>query len=871
MSTLLEEVRLTGPQGLATAEALRRLQTDGFNELPSPEKRGVWRILREVLSEPMFLLLFAAGILYLILGDLAEALALMVFANLSISIAVFQGTRSEKVLQALRDLTSPRALVIRDGERATIAGREVARGDLLLLAEGDRVSADVVLVEGEGIEADESLLTGESVPVRKRVLAEGDDAGVAPGGDDAVVAPGGDDLPFLYSGSLVVRGSGRAVAVATGARTRIGLIGRSLGSIVVEPPRLQAQTRRLVRIFGSAGIVLSVLVVVLYATLRGSLTEALLAGIAVGMSLLPEEFPLVLTVFMVMGAWRLSKARVLTRRAAAIETLGAATVLCTDKTGTLTYNRMTIVHLGAWREGATAGDDEDWAPSVPAGPDGLSAPARRILEAGLLASSRDALDPMDRGFHDLAVSVHGDPDSLLGRHPLLREFGLKPELLAVTMICGDEQGGGRLAVTKGAPEAVATLCRFTEEQHRLLSARVNRLAGEGIRVLAVAEASLDAEAMPDAPGDVAFSMLGFVGFADPLRDGVAGAVAECRRAGVRVVMITGDYPETARAIALDAGIEATEALTGAELSALDDAQLAGRVATCSVYARILPEQKLRIVEALKAGGEVVAMTGDGVNDAPSLRAAHIGIAMGKRGTDVAREASSIVLLDDDFQSIVKTIRLGRRIYDNLRKAMGYVIALHLPIAGLAALPLMLGMPLLLTPMIIAFLEMIIDPVCSVVFEAEEEEPDIMTRPPRAPSSPLFPPALLVWCGLQGMIALAVVSVVFVLAARAGLPETEIRSVVFACLVATNVALMFSNRTFGGSSRDVLLRPNRLLWWAVATAAAMLLVVLYWPPLRDLFRLGPMHGHDFATCIAAGVVLFGILQVLKGFWKLRLAA
>ncbi len=848
------------PEGLSGAEAAARLSRDGFNELPSPERRGFLRIVREVLSEPMFGLLLAAGIIYLLLGDFGEAIALLVFANLSVLIAVAQETRSERVLDALREMTSPTALVVRDGEQRRIPARELVRGDLLLVAEGDRIPADATLREGAGVEVDESLLTGESLPVSKRTAFESDLTLPVP-------PPGGDDLPFLYGGTLIVRGSGRAEVTAIGSASEMGKIGRSLGSIQAEPPRLQAQTRRLVRIFGAAGASLSLLVIALYALLRGSFVDALLAGIAVGMTLLPEEFPLILTVFMVMGAWRISRSRVLTRRSSAIESLGAATILCTDKTGTLTHNRMTVVALSA----GTPGTDPlcDWTANTP--PRDIPAGALPVVRAALLASSRDALDPMDRACHVLAEAADPNARTWLEAHAPLRVFALTPDLPAMTVVCQGDSPNSLLAATKGAPEAVAKLCRFGAEENAALAKAVDRMAAGGVRVLAVAEAAVVGPGAPASPFDVPFRFAGLLGFADPLRDSVPAAVAECRRAGVRVVMITGDYPATAQAIARDAGIDAATVLSGADLEALDDETLTLRVRDCSVFARILPLHKLRIVEALKAAGEIVAMTGDGVNDAPSLRAAHIGIAMGVRGTDVAREASSIVLLDDDFASIPQTLRLGRRIFDNLRKAMGYVLALHVPIAGLAVLPLLLGMPLILTPTMIAFLEMIIDPVCSVVFEAETEERNVMQRPPRDPASPILPQRLLAWCAFQGVTALLSVTLVFLWALSNGIPESEVRSVVFASLVTTNVALIFVNRSFGGSATEVLGRPNRILWIVLATVALLVFVVIGWSPARELFRFGPMHPHDMAVCVLAGTVLFAVLQLAKRVPVLRLAS
>ena len=834
--------------GLSEAEAAVRLKAEGPNELPQAERRTPLNILLDVVREPMFALLLGAGAIYLVLGDLGEALILLVFATASVSIAVVQETRTERALEALRDLTSPRALVIRDGARKRIAGREVVRGDHVVLAEGDRVAADAVVLDGRDLQTDESLLTGEPVPVRK----------VAAAGALPPARPGGDDLPYVFSGSLVVRGQAVVEVTATGARSEIGKIGTALRTIESEPPRLRVQTRHLVRVFAVVGLSLSALVVLFYGLWRGSWLEALLGGIALGMSMLPEEFPLVLTVFTVMGAWRISKARVLTRRAAAIETLGAATVLCTDKTGTLTQNQMTVAEI---RVG-----DEAWSPEEATG--ALPPPFRAVLEHGILASAEDPVDPMERAFQRLGRDRLDAKESPRPGCFLAQHYGLRPDLLAVTNAWEQVSGNRYLVATKGAPEHIADLCRLADAERRSLRRAVDEMARRGMRVLGVAAAANRGDGgWPDSPRGFGFAFLGLVGLADPLRPGVPDAVRQCRSAGIRVVMITGDYPATARAIARQAGIGADDVVAGDELETMSDADLARHVRTATVFARIMPAQKLRIVEALKASGEVVGMTGDGVNDAPSLKAAHIGIAMGGRGTDVAREASSLVLLDDDFGSIVEAVRLGRRIYDNLRKAMSYILAVHVPIAGLALLPLLSGLPLVFTPIHIAFLEMVIDPVCSIVFEAEGEEDDIMRRPPRDPAAPLFRTALVAWSLLQGAVVLALVAIVFVVAVKQGLPDDEARSLAFATLVATNAGLVLVSRSFSASVMAAFRRPNPALWWVLGTTGGILGAAMLIPPLRALFRFGPLHGHDIAIALTAGLIALGVLELAKRpFWR-----
>lgn len=823
-------------RGLSNAEAAARLKQFGANELPNAEGRNIFRIALGVVSQPMFALLLGGALIYLLLGEKLDAGILAAFATLSVSIGIVQEGRSEKVLQSLRNLASPRALVVRDGMRTRIAGREVVPGDIMILAEGDRVPADAHLVSGDDLLADESLLTGESVPVRKRPSVT----------DEPPRHPGGEDQPFVFAGTLIARGSGVARVTATGLRSEMGKIGQALTSITMEQPRLQQQLRWLVRDFALVGFAVAGLVVLLLGFTRGSWLQAALGGIAVGMSVLPEEIPLVLAVFMAMGAWRISRGGVLTRRAAAIETLGSATVLCTDKTGTLTENRMRLALVAA--------DAELWRPGDP-----LTGRMEALLHAALGASAPVPTDPMDRAIHDAAIDVE-----LAMPKDLLQSFGLRPELLATTNIWNRTEAVTAVACAKGAPESIAELCHLEGKARTDILKDVDRLAGEGIRLLAVAQADLawqDGE-KPKSQRDIAFRYLGLVGFADPLRDNVPGAVQECRNAGIRVVMITGDYPVTARAIAAQAGIESHSVVTGDELEAMSDAALTEAVRHTCVFARIRPQQKLKLVEALKRDGQIVAMTGDGVNDAPAMKAAHIGISMGSRGTDVAREASSLVLLKDDFASIVATIRLGRRIYDNLRKAIEYIVAVHIPIAGLALLPLFFGLPLMLMPIQIALLEMVIDPACSVVFEAEKEETDVMRRPPRRPNTPVLPRVSLIWASLQGLAALAIVALALFLGARLEMAEDELRALVFTVLVLMNIGLILVNRSFHASLREALLRPNRMLWILVGTVLMVLACALYWPPAQSLFHFGPLHLDDLAFCLLAGAGLVALLEFGK---------
>ncbi len=831
-------------RGLSSQEARARQARVGPNLLTRRERRGLWHVVKTVLSEPMFLLLLAAAGLYLLLGDLGEGLLLSAFAVLSVALVVWQEQRSARALDALRELAAPQVRVWRDGRRCVIAARDLVPGDFIAVGEGERVTADAVLREAGTLSVDESLLTGESAPVHKRPLTEG---GLADPADSR-----------LHAGTLVVSGEGVAEVTAIGADTAMGRIGASLADIDLAPTPLQRQLRELVRWLALGAVAVSSLLVLWYGLRAGDWVQGLLAGIALAMAMLPEEFPMALAVFLALGAWRLARVQVLARRPAVVEALGAATVLCVDKTGTLTENRMRVRTLVAM-DPAAAHVQSHTLP-LPAG-QALPAAAHGLLEYAMLASQRAGAEPMDAALHAQGEDSLAGTERLHPRWRIARAHGITPDLLAVTQDWVDEAGRHRVAA-KGAPEAIAELCHLPSEAREALRAQAQILAARGLRVLAVARGQGQAQPAPH-PHDYDFTLLGLVAFEDPLRPSVPGAVAQAHAAGIAVVMITGDHPATALAIASQAGI-ATQAgvLTGRQLQAMDDDALAQAVRDVRVFARVAPEDKLRLVRALDRNGEVVAMTGDGVNDAPALKAAHIGIAMGVRGTDVAREAASVVLLDEDFGRIVEGVRLGRRIDDNLRKVMTYIIAIHVPIAGLALLPLLLGLPPLMLPVHVVVTEMIIDPVCSLAFENAPQARGLMERPPRAANAPLVDRSMVMLAVMQGAGLLGVALAAYALALMSGLHADQARALAFVALTAGNLSLVAVNAGTGLSVGDLASPAFRSFQVVTVLAAGLMALALAVPAVRDLmkFALPPLAG--------LALVLAAVAVVTALAWRFR---
>jgi len=833
-------------QGLNQVQVLEKQTKEGLNELPSSKPKNILILAWGVVKEPMFLLLVACGSLYLVLGDVQEGLMLLGFVFVIMGIEFYQEKKTEKALDALKDLASPRALVIREGVEKRIAGREVVTDDLVILQEGDRVPADATVLYSVNLMADESLLTGESVSVSKSEW----------NGTDKNIQPGGDGLPFVYSGSMIVQGNGVVKVTSIGSDTEIGKIGKALDSVVEEPTKLKSEMGVLVKRLAIIGIALCVIVILVFSWTRGDLLNGFLAGITLAMAMLPEEFPVVLTIFMALGAWRMSKKNVLTRKPSAVETLGSATVLCTDKTGTLTQNKMTVTLLYNGKNFHTINHKTVFPEEF-----------HEIIEYGILSSQTNPFDPMEKAITSMGESFLKDTEHIHTDWQMVKEYPLSKDLLAMSRVFTNPENQQQTIAAKGAPEAIFDLCHLSSEQKESFAGAISEMASEGLRVLGVAKTMIATTNLPEIQHDFEFEFVGLIALSDPIRETVPEAVSECYKAGIRVIMITGDYPVTAMNIAREIGLKNHKVvISGPELQEMTEDELSERIREVNVFARVVPEQKLKIVNALKRNNEIVAMTGDGVNDAPALKAANIGIAMGEKGTDVAREASSLVLMDDNFASIVGAVKMGRRIFDNLQKALGYIFAIHVPIAGLSLIPVFFSnLPLLLWPVHIVFLELIIDPACSIVFEAEKEEKNVMSRPPKDIKEPFFG-AKKIWLSCsQGIGILIIVFAVYLIGLKMDYSEKEVRALAFTTLISANIAIILSNRSWTRNIFQILVSSNKTVKWVVGGAAFFLILVLNVPFLVNLFQFEMISMTEAMVCVVAGfssIIWFEMYKVLK---------
>lgn len=826
--------------GLSSAEAKRLQQQYGKNELTSQQKESFFKKVLHIICEPMFLLLIVAAIIYFILGEPGDGAIMLIFVVGIISIDVIQEWKTDKTLSALKDLSAPHVTVVRDGKETVIASADLVPGDLMTIYEGVKIPADGIVVKCNDLCVDESSLTGEAEGVWKVT------------GEKEEVFTDYWRKDYCYAGTLVTQGTGTILVDKIGQETEYGKIGMNVAAAPDEPTPLQKQTGKLVKTCaGIAGVLFALVGVVTYINIpdhifSDRLIESILSGITLAMAMIPEEFLVILTVFLSMGAWRLAKKQSLVRKLPSVETLGAVSVLCVDKTGTITMNQMTVQDTWAL-------DDNEHA----------------LVETMGLGCETDAYDPMEK-----AMLAHCDDLGISKEHlfsgELIREYAFTNELKMMGHVW--RRNGEIVIAAKGSPERILTICHLTDEEREIANHKITEMSKEGLRVIAVATAKPHTdEDIPQTITDCSLTLLGLIGLADPPRESVKADIEVCNKAGIRVVMITGDNGITASSIAKKIGMENSDhIITGDMLNEMSDQALCEAVKNVSIFSRVVPEHKMRIVKAFKENGEIVAMTGDGVNDAPALKYADIGIAMGKRGSEVSREAADLILMDDNFTTIVETVKNGRRIFDNIRKAVGYVFTIHIPIAFASLLAPILGVAqsaLMLLPLHVVLLELLIDPTCSIVLERQPAETDIMARKPRNPKEKLLNAGTLLKSIMQGLVIFAA-SFGTYYAVLAGDPANApvARAMGLSIIMLSNLLLVQVNSSDHNFAFQSIARlANDWVMWVVDIGTLLMLAIILYTPLSSLLKLAPLSAGQFFSSVgiaAAAVLWYEIVKLIK---------
>lgn len=810
-------------------EEIKSLQLQyGKNELVPEKKSTFLSKLLSILKEPMFLLLFCTAFLYFILGEPKDGIIMLCFVTFMTGINLFQEWRTDKTLQALKDLSAPRVMVIRNNALENIDSKELTVGDLMILEEGEKISADGQIVEMFDLGVDESTLTGESEVAWKKLRLD----------DPEKDAHWRRDT--CYAGTVVTQGSAVVKVTGVGLKTEYGKIGLDIMSVPQQPTPLEKQTRRLIKICAFIGLGMFIMVFLVTLTHTNDLIESILSGITLAMAMIPEEFPVILTVFLAMGAWRLARKNSLIRRMPSVETLGAVSVLCVDKTGTLTKNQMTVQEIYCYK----------------------NYDSNELMYWTALGCETEPYDPMEKAMLEYA-QAEGINKAEVFDKSLLHEYPFSSETKMMGHIW--EIDGMPSLAAKGSPESILPLCALAEEEVNNLQYEQEKLALKGYRVIAVARR----RSMPNIPGELKeneLELLGLIALADPPRETVPEAIRLCAKAGIRVVMITGDNGTTARSIAKKIGIlNSDNVVTGQQLESMSDEELKEKVKVTNIFARVIPRHKMRIVKSLKDIGETVAMTGDGVNDAPALKYADIGIAMGKRGTGVAKEAADMILLDDNFTTIVDTIKDGRRIYDNIKKAVGYVFVIHIPIALMALLTPILHLPLLLLPVHIVLLELIIDPTCSIVFERQPAEKDIMDRKPRSQKDSLVNPGILMKSIFQGLVIFTVSFGAYVYLLNQAWTIEAARTFTLIILGVSNLFLVYVNQSETGAAFTGIFRlKDKVVWYVNIGIIIALGLVVYLPTGNTIVKTAPLNASQLLTAIGLAAVATFWWEVVKVF-------
>lgn len=838
---MTEQPNLLPLQGLTSEQAQKLQEQFGKNELTDKKKQSFFSKVIHIICQPMFLLLIVAAVIYFILGEPRDGSIMLVFVFGIISIDVIQEWKTDRTLNALKDLSAPQVTAIRDGKEQIISSVDLVPNDLMIIMEGVKIPADGEVVKASDLCVDESTLTGEAEGVWKVTVDNADNNSTDYWRKD-----------YCYAGTQVTQGSATIRVDKIGATTEYGKIGANVASAPQSPTPLQKQTSKLVKLCaGIAAVLFALVSVITYFNIPDHvfgdrIVESILAGITLAMAMIPEEFPVILTVFLSMGAWRLAKKKSLVRKLPSVETLGAVSVLCVDKTGTITMNKMTVT--------------DTWA---------MDGDNNGLCEIMGLGCEIDPYDPMEKAMLSHCEKLGITKDHLAGGQ-LITEYSFTNDLKMMGHVWNHD--GEIIIAAKGSPERILTICSLTDTERQQAEDKIIEMSEQGLRVIAVGFMKPNSESeIPDTVTDCTLTLCGLIGLGDPPRESVKEDIKNCTKAGVRVVMITGDNGITASSIAKQIGMPNSDnIITGDELENMSDEELRERVHDVSIFSRVVPEHKMRIVKAFKDNGEIVAMTGDGVNDAPALKYADIGIAMGKRGSEVSREAADLILMDDNFSTIVDTIKDGRRIYDNIRKAVGYVFTIHIPIAFAALLAPFLDInpaSLLLLPVHVVLLELIIDPTCSIVLERQPAEHNIMERKPRSPQEKLLTAGILIKSIVQGLVIFAASFGTYLIFLQHNPEDAALaRTMGLSIIMIANLFLVQVNSSDHDFAVQSMMRlaKDKVMWGVSLGTVAGLLLILY-TPLSGVLKLAPLSASQFFLAMgiaAASVLWYEIVKLVK---------
>lgn len=824
-------------QGLTNSQVIIAREKFGPNKLDFKKEDGFFDTLIRIIKEPMMILLLVAAAIYFISGKAGDGIFLLVAIVFQTSISLYQDSRSKNALEKLNDFSQPNCKVIRDGEVVEIKSEDLVVGDSLMVEEGTSITADGTIVHSNDFSVNESILTGESFAVFKDKAKEDS---------------------FIYSGTTVASGLAIATITAIGNQTKLGKIGSSLESIEEEKTPLEIQITNFVKKMAIAGVIVFAIVLAINYWSSQNLLNSLLQSLTLAMSILPEEIPVAFTTFMALGAWRLMKMGIVVKQMKTVETLGSATVICTDKTGTITENKMSLAKLFLLSTNKIIEPNQS-----------LTNDEKELIKIAMWASEPIPFDPMELALHQTyqdVVQVDERPN-----YKMVHEYPLDGKPPMMTHVFEDGKGNKTIAA-KGAPEALIQLSKLNESEKKQINEAINLLSTDGYRVLGVALSDFKGNNYPEKQQDLPFTFKGIVAFYDPPKKNIQKVLKDFYAAGIAVKIITGDNAATTIAIAKQIGFKGYEkSITGDELMKLTDAELKTNVMETTIFTRMFPEAKLKIINALKANHQIVAMTGDGVNDGPALKAAHIGIAMGKKGTEIAKQAASLILLEDDLSKMVKAIAMGRKIYTNLKKAIQYIISIHIPIILTVFIPLALGWlyPNIFSPIHVIFLEIIMGPTCSIIYENEPMEKNTMQQKPKALTTTFFSWRELSISIVQGLVITAATLFVYQYAVNNGYNEALTRTMTFTVLIAANVFLTLINRSFYYSILTTLKYKNNLVLLIIFITLTIMALILYVKPLTTFFEFETLNLAQLLICVSLSFVSVIWFEIVKWMKRLRM--